>query len=186
MGYALVGEAVGRGWEVTLVSGPVCLTPPEGLGEFIGVRRAEQMDKAVSERFDESDAVVMAAAVADYRPAEFHPGKMKKGERLALELVPTTDILAGLGERKTHQKLIGFALEAAGPDDEQARSEAVRKAREKNLDAVVLNGPSNIAAGEGRIVILSPEGRMLSDTVSSKEEQARAILDVVELLESRR
>lgn len=182
MGYALAEEALKRGWAVTLVSGPVCLKPPEGLKEFVSVRSTQDMHKAVSARFGGVQAVAMAAAVADYRPAEFHPGKMKKGGRLSLELIPTVDILAGLGESKEHQLLVGFALEAGGPDDEQARAEALRKVKDKNLDAVVLNGPANIGAATGRALVMSAEGETLADVSGSKEEVARAILDVIERL----
>lgn len=183
LGYALAACAVRRGWSVTLLSGPVYLEAPAGLAGFQQVRSAQEMAEAALSLFTETDAVIMAAAVADYRPAQAHTGKLKKSERLVLELVRTVDVLASLGERKQPQQvLVGFALEAGGIDDAAARAEALRKARQKRLEAIVLNGPANIGAGAGSIRVLSPNGELLAAVDGGKEEQAAAVIDVTDRL----
>src|SRR5439155_10947435 len=111
MGFAIAAEARARGAAVTLVSGPVALPDPRGV-ETIRVETAEEMAEAVLSRFGSADAVVMAAAVADFRPERAAPGKLKKeGGPPALDLRPTTDILHALGKRKERQVLVGFAAE---------------------------------------------------------------------------
>jgi len=144
MGYACAAAAVRRGHRVTLVSGPVALEPPQGV-RLARVVSAEQMNRAVRRLFPRCDAVIMTAAVADYRPRRRAGSKIAKtAQPLILELVPTVDILAGLGRAKKRQVLIGFALQDRG-----GRTHAERKLREKNLDAIVLNGPR--AAGADRL-----------------------------------
>ena len=124
MGYAVARAAVDlgreRGDEVTLVSGPVVLEPPAGC-DLVRVRSAREMLEAVTLRFESVDIVIMAAAVADFRPESRSDAKIKKtGGGLVLKLEPTEDVLAELGRRKRDRKrdriLIGFALEAPGSD----------------------------------------------------------------------
>ena len=179
MGYALASGAVERGWRTVLVSGPVELEPPAGLEEFVPVRSAAEMEQALLERFSAAGALVMAAAVADFRPARKEAGKIRRRGRLLLKLVPTVDILAELGRRKGNQVLVGFALEPGGTDDPAARAEALEKARRKRLDAIVLNGPENIGSDRGGIVVLAPDGRLLARAEGGKDALARAVLDVV-------
>ena len=145
MGFAVAEEAARRGHEVLLVTGPVSLTGPEGV-ERVDVESATEMAEAVFARAPEADAVVMAAAVADYAPEKPFPGKLKKSTGpLELTLVRTTDILLELGRKKRQgQLLVGFSLEAG----EGARGEAERKLRRKNLDLIVLNPPSTLGSGE--------------------------------------
>ncbi|HJP65054.1 MAG TPA: bifunctional phosphopantothenoylcysteine decarboxylase/phosphopantothenate--cysteine ligase CoaBC [Actinomycetota bacterium] len=186
MGYAVAAEAVRRGADVTLVSGPVQLPPPPG-AEVIAVETAEEMAAAVFEHYPSSEAVVMAAAVADWRPAEPADQKLKK-EHGAPEfaLAPTTDILSTLGKRKEGQVLVGFAAET-GDLDAAAR----RKLTEKNLDLIVVNEVGKPGTGFGsetnRAAILAAAGDDVPLRQWTKPELARAIWDrVAGLLGSRR
>jgi phosphopantothenoylcysteine decarboxylase/phosphopantothenate--cysteine ligase len=144
MGYRIAEAARDRGARVILVSGPTDLPAPAGV-ELLRVRSAEQMADAVMARRAEASVVVMAAAVADYRPAAVAPQKVKKRDGgLTIELVRTRDILKGLGETKGSLTLAGFAAET-----ENVRENALRKLREKRLDLVVANDVSVEGAGFG-------------------------------------
>ncbi len=145
MGYALAEAAALAGAEVVLISGPVNLETPVGNIQRIDVTTAEEMYNAVWEHFETSDIVIKAAAVADYRPSVVHQEKMKKQQgALQIELERTKDILRSLGEKKTHQFLVGFAAETTNPI-EYGR----KKLREKNLDAIVINNVTEAGAGFG-------------------------------------
>ena len=144
MGYRLAEVARDRGAKVVLVSGPTALPAPAGV-DLVAVRSAAEMQRAVLDRAAAATVVVMAAAVADYRPASPSPTKLKKGEgRIALELVRTVDILAALGADKGGRFLVGFAAET---DDllENARQKRLRK----NLDLIVANDVTVPGAGFG-------------------------------------
>ena len=111
MGYALAEEALGRGAEVTLVSGPVSITSSNEV-KLINVVSAEEMKKAIFKEFDQTDILIMTAAVADYKPKVVANQKIKKGgEELKLELVKTDDILKSISAMKKNQFVVGFALE---------------------------------------------------------------------------
>ncbi len=152
MGYAIAREAVTRGAEVVLVSGPCALKPPHG-AVLVSVRSAAEMAEEVFARFTETDIVVMAAAVGDYRPVRISEQKLKKSQpRLTLELESTADILKCLGERKTRQLLVGFAAES-----ENLVEHARRKLQEKNVDLIVANdisGPSSTFGSDNNQVTL--------------------------------
>jgi len=161
MGYAVARAAAERGDRVTLVSGPVGIEAPEGC-ELVSVRSSREMYEAVTARCAEVDIIVMAAAVADFRPVTRAGGKIKKGadarRGLTLELERTEDILAELGRRKSRQVLVGFALEApegagAGITDEM-RSNARAKLERKNLDAIVLNGPAAFGSDTSAVEVI--------------------------------
>src|SRR5262245_15549329 len=125
MGYALAQAARLRGAQVFLISGPTHLTCPSGV-QLIRVRGAAEMKEAVLRLYPEMDIVVKAAAVTDYRPAQFHTNKLKKSETpTSLPLAQTDDILAALGNAKDHQILIGFAAET---------QDLMANAREKMVD----------------------------------------------------
>ena len=131
MGYALARAAKWRGAEVTLVSGPSFLAPPQGVS-LVRVTTAQEMYAAVTEQFTEMDAVVMAAAVSDYRPKKRAEEKIKKIKASeSLELEKTEDILLRLGELKQGQILVGFAAET-----EDLLENAKVKLRQKNLDFI--------------------------------------------------
>lgn len=153
MGCALAQAAKDADCEVTLICGPITCEPPE-CDTLIPVTSAEEMHGAVLEHAAGADAVIMAAAVADYAPAERTPGKMKKsGEEVVLRLKRTPDILADLGGDKGNRILVGFALEA-----DNARENALRKLREKNLDLIVLNSPAAMGARRTSAELLFASG----------------------------
>jgi len=142
MGYALAEAAQRRGARVILVSGPTDLKVPEGV-DWIPVRTAEEMRGIILERAAESDVVIMAAAVADYRLATVHPKKLKRGEgSLALELEATPDILAELGREKGSRILVGFAAET-----DHIAENAKGKLERKGADIVVANDVTQQGAG---------------------------------------
>ena len=178
MGYALAAAAARRGADVTLVSGPTALPTPEGV-QRVDVTSADEMHAAV-QRHAAADLVVMAAAVADYTPAEPSDRKVKKGDGdLTLRLRRTPDILAALGERKRDgQTLVGFALETHD-GVEHARGKLERK----NLDWVVLNHANEAGAGFGpdtnRVTILGRDGSVEELDRMPKAAVAEAILDRV-------
>ncbi len=177
-GYAIAAEAISRGATVTLISTVELPTPP-GV-TLVNVETAAQMEAAVTVAAERADVVVMAAAVADFRPKEIVDHKIKKDLGAPdIILEPTPDILAGLGARKqVGQTLVGFAAET---EDLVAHAEA--KLRRKKLDLIVANDVS--AAGVGfqhdtnAVCLLRPDAAMVTISLTDKRSIARAILDVV-------
>lgn len=180
MGYALAGAAWRRGAEVALVSGPTALEPPRGV-RLTKVTTAEEMRKAVEEEFRRADVLMMAAAVADYRPSRPAPQKLKKeAGPLRIELERTTDILAALAPRKGRRLVVGFAAET-----ENAVENARRKLRDKRLDLIVVNDVSRSDAGfevDTNAVLLIDPATTVEVPLASKHEVAERILDRVEAL----
>ena len=178
MGYALAEAALRRGARTILVSGPTDLPVPDG-AEWVPVRSTEDMRRAVSERAADATVIVMAAAVADYRPAAAMTQKIKRADKgLTLELEPTPDILAELGRRKGNQILVGFAAETDRMSD-NARA----KLKNKGADMIVANDVTQEGAGfdtDTNIVTLflrdAPE---IPLPKMSKFEVANRILDQV-------
>ncbi len=179
MGYALAAEAAERGARVVLVSGPCRLAPPAG-AEVVGVRSAADMRAAVMDRADGVDAVVMAAAVADYTPAGgARPQKIaKESETLTLTLTRTADVLRDLGRWRGDRRrpvLIGFAAETR---DVVARARA--KLEAKGADLIVANDVSRTDAGfdvETNAATLVGAGGETDLPLQPKRDLARAILD---------
>ena len=133
MGYALAQAARDRGAKVTLITGPTSIAPPSGC-DVIPVETADEMSKAVSERAPSQDIIIMAAAVADFSPMTVDVSKIKRKEApISLELKPTPDILKGL-RSVTDAFLVGFALETGNGE-----KNALKKLKDKHLDAIVLN-----------------------------------------------
>jgi phosphopantothenoylcysteine decarboxylase/phosphopantothenate--cysteine ligase len=186
MGFAVAREAARRGAEVTLITGPVSLPDPPGM-QIVRVETAGEMAAAVTDRYPRADAVVMAAAVADWRLKAPSPEKLKKESgppSLALE--PATDILAALGKRKERQILVGFAAET-GDFEHEAR----RKLAEKNLDLIVVNEVgrpgTGFASDTNRASLLAKEGEDTTMQEWTKLELAKAICDrLVSLFTGRR
>ncbi len=176
MGYALAEQAMKAGFRVTLVSGPVSLDAPRGV-ELVLVESAAEMAAAIRARAPEADCIIMAAAVADYRPRVVHAGKMKKQPGgLVLELERTEDILASLGQNKpTGQLLVGFAAET-----EHLLEHALEKLRRKNLDWIVANDVSRSDRGfgtnENAVTLLNAKGEQIALPLASKQEIAAEIL----------
>ncbi|MGH9715503.1 MAG: bifunctional phosphopantothenoylcysteine decarboxylase/phosphopantothenate--cysteine ligase CoaBC [Candidatus Acidiferrales bacterium] len=190
MGYALADAAMRRGARVVLVSGPTNLPAPQGT-DWVPVRTTEEMRNAVREHSGEANVVIMAAAVADYRPAEAQLHKLKRtGDRITLELEPTPDILAELGgERResgadSRRILVGFAAET----DHLAENAREKLAR-KGADMIAANDVTQEGAGfdgETNIVTLFlRDGREIPLPKLSKFEVANRILDQVLELQKR-
>ena len=176
MGYAIAAAAAARGAEVVLISGPVALEAPAGV-ETVRVETALQMQQELENRFDDSDVLVMAAAVADYRPRQRAGQKLKKtSQGLQLDLEKNPDLLATLGARKQAQMLIGFAAET-----ENLLENAEKKLRAKNLDLIVANDVTAEGAGFGSetnlVRFLFPDGRAEELPLLSKYEVAERLLD---------
>ncbi|KDR94026.1 phosphopantothenoylcysteine decarboxylase / phosphopantothenate--cysteine ligase [Peptoclostridium litorale DSM 5388] len=182
MGYAIAAAAAKRGANVTLISGKTHIDPPSGISKFISVESTLDMQKAVMENFDESDAIIKSAAVADYRPKDVASEKIKKSEGgLTIELERNPDILKELGEIKGSKVLVGFAAETN--DLIQNANEKIKK---KNLDFIVANDLTKEGAGfavDTNIVsIIDRSGEITKFPKMSKDELANVIIDKVTLL----
>jgi phosphopantothenoylcysteine decarboxylase/phosphopantothenate--cysteine ligase len=179
MGYAVAQAGCRRGARVVLISGPTHLDPPAGV-EVARVRTAEQMAQAVLHHFEQATVTLMAAAVADFRPVEVYPHKLKKQDGIPqLKLEHTPDILAMLASRRRPgQVVVGFSAET-----ENLLANAAAKVRDKHLDFIVANDVSQPGAGfdvETNIVTLVfPDGRTKPLEKMSKLEVAQRILDEV-------
>ena len=177
MGYALAEAARDRGAEVVLVSGQVALAPPKG----VTVRKivsASDMAEAVFAEFTETDVLIMAAAVADYRPREVADQKIKKsGGGMTIELERTTDILGTLAGKKTHQFVCGFSMET-----ENLIENSRKKLEKKKLDMIAANSIRDEGAGfahdTNKVTVITKED--LRDLpFTSKAETAHLILDEI-------
>lgn len=181
MGYALANIAAKRGARVILVSGPVNIPPPQQV-QLIPVKTASQMRDAVLDHLAESSIIIKSAAVADYYLAEVPQQKVKKtAARLSLELEPTPDILAEVGQRKGDRLLIGFAAET-----QNLLEEARRKMLSKNCDMLVANLVNQEGLGfesdRNQVEIVTRTGPVVHTGPAAKSEIAERILDQVALL----
>lgn len=175
MGYALAEEAVKLGAEVTLISGPTLLVPPQGV-KLVKVETAQEMLRAVKKEFKKVEAVLMAAAVADWRFKTVQSGKIKKGKQpcLSLELAANPDILKELSKLKKHQVLVGFVAEV-----ENLEENSVKKLEEKKLDFVVGNlvqDSEPFGSDYNQVVIFYPNGQKEELPKLSKRQVASEIL----------
>ena len=177
MGYAVARAAAMRGADVTLIHGPTAL-PPVKFTEDVPITTAQDMYEAVTSRFADMDILVMAAAVADYRPATVADDKIKKKDGdLSIPVERTADILGTIGPRKTKQFLCGFSMETRDMVENSAA-----KLKKKNLDMVVANNLKVAGAGFGVdtnvVTFITPDGtRELP--LMSKADVADAILDEI-------
>lgn len=191
MGYALAAEALARGAEVTLVSGPTHLSPPPGVN-LVLVTTADEMFRAALNQAPGADLVLKAAAVADYRPEERSRRKIKKealrraalkrspDRAVILRLQPTPDILEELGRRKKPgQVLVGFAAETG-----DLEANALGKLRRKNLDLIVANRigrkGEGFEADTNRALAIDRDGHRNELPIMTKEAMAARILDLAE------
>ena len=186
MGLALASEAARRGAEVTVISANVALDPPDGV-RTVEVETAAELEAAARAEFGETDVLLMAAAVADFRPAGHEAAKIKKEgrDRLELSLEATPDVLLALGGvRRPGQLLVGFAAEHGEGGAERARAKLERK----GLDAVVLNDISRPGIGfdseENEVTIITAGGERRVPK-GPKSVVAAAIIDDVESLRAR-
>ncbi|MBI5699062.1 bifunctional phosphopantothenoylcysteine decarboxylase/phosphopantothenate--cysteine ligase CoaBC [Candidatus Saganbacteria bacterium] len=174
MGYAIATAAQARGAEVTLITGPTGLPHPPGV-KVIEVQTAEEMREEVMKHRPGQKAIIMAAAVADYRPAVTFWQKFKKdGESYNLELLKTADILAELGKLKNGSYLIGFAAET-----NNHLENAKEKLERKNLDLIVVNDAAAFEAEESEVHLIERSGSVTPLPRQKKHLTAHQILDAI-------
>src|SRR5262249_1068195 len=178
MGYAMAEAALDAGHDVILISGPVNLEPPRG-AKFISVSTSDEMFAAVHRHAEESDACVLCAAVADYKPVEVSPVKIKKraGE-FSLELIPTRDILKSLRRRENRKfLLVGFAAET-----DHVEENAAKKLREKNCDIIVANDARvGMESDENELLVLFRDGEMKKLSRAPKKILARELVKIFQI-----
>ena len=178
MGYAIARQAANRGAEVILISGPSQEQVPPGV-IYVPVQSAQEMFLAVQQYYGQADAVIKAAAVADYRPKQVFDRKLKKTEGdLTLELERNVDILAWLGAHKTEQILVGFAAET-----DNVEQNALGKLQRKHLDFIAANDVTEANSGFGKdtnkIALYGADHSVIVLPVLRKEDAADRILDAV-------
>jgi phosphopantothenoylcysteine decarboxylase/phosphopantothenate--cysteine ligase len=183
MGYAIARAAVQRGAKVTLISGPTRCAPPID-AEFVRVRSAEEMRKAVMKAFPASTSVVMAAAVSDFAPASRAKQKVKKQDAsLTVKLKTTPDILLELGQKKENRLLIGFAAET-----QSLVKNARAKLEKKNLDLIVANDVSRKEIGfqsdSNQVKMIGKDGSISALPLLPKRVLAHRVLDQIAILRS--
>lgn len=180
MGYAIATSLADQGADVTLVSGPTHLTISHPKVHIKRVTSAGEMYEACRTVFPESDITVLSAAVADYRPSQVAPQKIKKSDtELSIQLVKTADIAAELGKNKKNgQLIVGFALET-----ENEESNAKKKILSKNFDLIVLNSLNDAGAGFGhdtnKIKLIDKEGAIRNFSLKNKKEVAQDIVNAI-------
>jgi len=180
MGYAIADKLAKAGAKVTLVSGQVALKKPDPSINLVKVHSAKEMYQASQANFEESDIIILAAAVADYTPAVVAEKKIKKKEdTFSIELIKTTDIAKTLGQQKReNQLMVGFALET---DNEVANAKA--KIQSKNLDMIVLNSLQDSGAGFGhdtnKISIIKKDDTIIAFDLKSKQDVAQDIVNAI-------
>ena len=182
MGYSIANEAIKRGADVTLISGPTNLTPPQNLKKLIKIESAQDMYKAVINNLNENDVIIKSAAVADYKPKNYSEQKIKKSDDdLIIELDRNKDIAYEIGKIKNNKILIGFAAETNDILDN-----AMKKIKKKNLDFIVANDLTKEGAGFGSdtniVKIIDKEGNITDYPKMKKEEVANVILDKIKSL----
>lgn len=182
MGYSIAKEAIERGADVTLVTGPTNLNPPQNLKKLVKIESAEDMYKAVLENLNENDVVIKSAAVADYKPKYYSTKKIKKSEDdLSIELDRNKDIALEIGKIKEDKILVGFAAET-----NDLIENASRKIKKKNLDFIVANDLTKEGAGFGVdtniVKIIDKDGNITEYPKMKKEEVANVILDKIKML----
>ena len=175
MGYAIAEAALDAGHDVILVSGPVNLSPPRNT-KFISVSTSDEMFSAVHQHADSSDICVLCAAVADYKPTQVSPVKIKKcAAQVSLELIPTRDILQSLGRRENREfLLVGFAAET-----DHLKANAAKKLREKNCDIIVANDARiGMESDENELLILFCDGETKKISRATKTFLARELVKI--------
>jgi phosphopantothenoylcysteine decarboxylase/phosphopantothenate--cysteine ligase len=175
MGFEVARAARMSGHRVTLISGPTNLRPPAGI-EYKEVISALQMYRECMRVYPRVEAIVMTAAVADYRPIKKVIGKIKRGtQKIGLTLVPNPDIIGAMGRRKGKHILVGFALEVDRPE-----YHALKKLRRKNLDFIVINSPGSFGADRVSATILSNKGLEGNFRGITKLSLAKRIIRLIE------
>lgn len=182
MGYSIAKEAIERGADVTLITGPTNLTPPQNLKKLVKIESAKDMYEAVLENLDGNDVVIKSAAVADYKPKNYSNKKIKKSDDdLIIELDRNKDIAQEIGKIKNNKILVGFAAET-----NDLIQNASLKIKKKNLDFIVANDLTKEGAGFGVdtniVKIIDKEGNITEYPKMKKEEVANIILNKIKEL----
>ena len=182
MGYSIAKEAIERGADVTLITGPTNLTPPQNLKKLVKIESAKDMYEAVLANLDENDVVIKSAAVADYKPKNYSNKKIKKSyDDLVIELDRNKDLAQEIGKIKNNKILVGFAAET-----NDLIENASLKIKKKNLDFIVANDLTKEGAGFGVdtniVKIIDKEGNITEYPKMKKEEVANIILDKIKEL----
>ena len=183
MGYAIAEAALEAAHEVILISGPVNLEPPRD-AKFISVSTSDEMFDAVQRHVDESDVCVLCAAVADYKPAQVSPVKIKKNaDGISIDLVPTRDILQSLGRQRARKfLLVGFAAET-----DHLEANATKKLREKNCDIIVANDARiGMESDENELLILFCDGETKKISRAPKTFLARELVKIFQNSQQKR
>lgn len=181
MGFAIAQAALDRGHEVVLIAGPVHLPTPQGALR-VDVVSARDMLVALKEHFEGAAGLIMAAAVADYRPARRKAGKWKKkpdeaSSTVSLDLVENPDLLATLGRRKGHRRIMGFALETS-----DGKRRALEKMQRKNTDCIALNGAQALNADRTTLTLFHRDGEQQRFEDRTKAQVARELVRAMEAL----
>ncbi len=176
MGYAIAEAAVEAGHDVVLISGPVNLDPPHG-AKLISVATSDEMFDSVHRSVPDCDLLVMAAAVADYKPAQISNEKIKKrAADLSLDLIQTRDVLASLPRQDRHFAIVGFAAET-----ESVEANALKKLREKNCDVIVANDARvAMESDENEVTIFFRDGEKKKISRAPKRIIARELVKIFE------
>lgn len=181
LGYAIAAAARERGHTSTLLTGPVVLEAPPRV-KVVPFVSAADLQKLLKSYFRVCDALVMTAAVADYRPTRKFSGKIRRQQgRMQLQLVPTPDILASVAEKKTDQVVVAFALELR-----KSIRNAMGKLRSKNADLLVLNGAENLKSDHAAVTLLWPEGHQRKIARASKRMVAKKLIREIERLAAKK
>lgn len=175
MGFALAREAMRRGHEAVLVLGPVPEAPPKGV-QLVRIETALEMREAVLDLLPRADAIVCAAAVADYRPVAVSEKKLKRGGRMTVEFAENPDIAAEVGARRGTKPCVIFALET-----DEGEANARKKLVTKNADLCVLNAPAAQAAQEAEFTLVRREGPARPLGRITKDALAAAVFDELKL-----
>ncbi|CEQ24255.1 coenzyme A biosynthesis bifunctional protein [[Clostridium] sordellii] len=182
MGYSIAKKAIERGADVTLISGPTNILPPQNLKKFIKTESAEDMYNAVLENIKDNQVVIKSAAVADYKPRGYSDKKIKKSDDdLSIKLDRTKDIALEIGKIKEDKILVGFAAET-----NDLLENAKGKIKKKNLDFIVANDLTQEGAGFGVdtniVKVIDKDGIISEYPKMKKEEVADVILDKIKTL----
>ena len=185
MGYAIADAAVKAGHDVILISGPVCLAPPRGGASSSKSRTSDEMHDAVHAGLKGVDIIVMCAAVADFKPANYSPDKIKKHRGLdKISLAPTRDILSSLTKVKNNFLVAGFAAET-----ESLRENALKKLREKKCDLIIGNDASRMDAGMesdfNEITLFYKSGEVEAIPRAKKTALAKKLVAIFEKLQEK-
>jgi phosphopantothenoylcysteine decarboxylase/phosphopantothenate--cysteine ligase len=178
MGYAIAQAAIEQAHAVTLISGPVCLAPPKN-ARVIQINTSDELRDAILAALEDCDVLVMCAAVSDYRPASISARKLpKRRSGFALELAPTTDILAAVSQRDRDYLVVGFAAET-----HNLEGNARKKLATKNCDMIVANDVSRTDSGmdsdENELVIFCRDGESRRIARAQKKIIARELMKII-------